>query len=1787
MNKKQLLWAWLLALMLPATLSAQTWTASAPADGGTYYLYSVSENKFLAAGTTFGTRASLTAQGGIPVTLTAVDAANGIYSISSAPTFEGRFLGVGTNDTEGYLDVQSGATNYSDWKFIPVDGQADCYLIQSVKTSKYMVAHASKGDRTSVTSTSTPTTRKGYWKLVTPAELIANLSNATADNPIDATFAVLNHSFAASSASKPRWTYDRYQAWGGTDNNKCVEQWNNTFDMYQTITGLPNGVYKLRCQGFYRMGGGGNDATAAAAARTNGTEVLNAKYYINTTEGSLKSIFDYSRSGSHNTTYNSSAAYSVNGSNVYVPSTLNRASECFEAGEYWNEDIQAIVTDGTITIGFRKTATSSNDWAAYDNVVLTYYGVDMTAMLSQAKLNWASKYEAIVSQATDRSAYDAVIAAADSYCTTEEKLAEYDGIVWQAVCDLLTNGTPANGSGQFDITSLVENPTFDTSVAGWDVTGTAGINATYGVAEFFNQPDVSLTQTLANMPAGTYTLKAQAFYRSTAWRDATYYYRQGTDVVKANFLLGNQSVPVCNIYDQSRYQPAYLSGNAGGSNQKMAPDSMHGASAAFDIGQYWNLLSTTTDAAGNLTFGLNIVGGLENDWMCFDNFRLYYGAAAAVVDLTSAMPTEDTQASTVTTGITLTAGDYNKVCLPFDLDAAQTAAAFSAAYTLGGVTADGVAQLVPAYTIEAGRAYFVTVDATKSLAIDSPVRIRVAQPDSIPVMWEGAATVSKFDGFTFDVNLSDGYSITSYAPVDLQNMAFTVNQENWRVRRFLNEFTYDENTASKIRAYNVGYPVSLDQPHSVFIPVPQNNAVLTVTVSKNADYSEAETFSFAAGTTLCEVPNLIPQNTYYYKVEAGGSVITKGQFTTEGRIRMIKANSGINIRDLGGWETLDGNHLRYGKIFRGAELNYGTPVSAADLAELRRLGIGAELDFRYTPDTNNETPAVSALGNDAPYLFLDQTYADASPTNFISDKDIYRQAFQLNLEQLRSGVATYFHCRIGADRTGSYALLVEGLCGVTLDQFAKDYELTTFSKSGTREWNQPGYNLLGKLEDINAFPGNTLQQKFFYYMNHELGIPAADLFEFIELMVEGDNKKSLTNSDLAFATANGSYLQSADGVAAICANGSTIVSGAKARLSDGTTPTDIDMSIDAITLSFGEMTLEAGKDYTLTIPAGAIEKDGVENAAEVTLSFHTPYIFDGIYYLYSQSADGFLSAGNDFGTSACVDRYGLPLRWTVDNEGRGTFQYLPSQLYLYGPNWVYVNGEASEAVQFEVDRSTVEGFEGYQLRNIAQETGHQHLYTRLRTAANYATQYGRVAANGNLAEGGNCDNVEWTVWQFYTPAQQQAKLAADREAETLRAVAAAGIAAESVADFDQQLDEHFTATPLTNVIATHASGGWTAGSTWNTQDDHFTYLNVYNTGSYGGEIYEKNGYLEQAVTVPHPGLYRIDLHALMRQARRAYCFDLGHQGIEPSTAYIEANGYRAQIPAWYSDCTEDKKPDNVTETQELFAAGKYALSLYTYVADDCKLTLRIAAESLAQMQWCIFSDPTLTALVPAVTISEDATEAPAACNYANATLTRTLQPGIWNNFSVPFDLSADQIAASDLAGATIYGFASSDATTITFATVTAIEAGKPYLVRLADTQTENVVNPTFAGVTVVSAEGETQGEDGTVQFVGQIYNKPLAGVADACYLSTATQKLKKLSAGGAIKGMRCYFIVPGASTTAAGIKLIFDTPTGIEEVETTNNEVHSTDVVYDLQGRRVATPAKGIYIVNGKKVYVK
>ena len=74
----------------------------------------------------------------------------------------------------------------------------------------------------------------------------------------------------------------------------------------------------------------------------------------------------------------------------------------------------------------------------------------------------------------------------------------------------------------------------------------------------------------------------------------------------------------------------------------------------------------------------------------------------------------------------------------------------------------------------------------------------------------------------------------------------------------------------------------------------------------------------------------------------------------------------------------------------------------------------------------------------------------------------------------------------------------------------------------------------------------------------------------------------------------------------------------------------------------------------------------------------------------------------------------------------------------------------------------------------------------------------------------------------------------------------------------------------------------------------------------------------------------------------------------------------------------------------------------------------------------------------------------------------------------------------------------------------------------------------------------------------------------------------KLSASGTIGANKAYLVSGAGAPEFFG----FDgNTTGIDATLVNSEKVNS--VVYDLQGRRVAQPTKGLYIVNGKKVVIK
>ncbi|MBQ4508936.1 MAG: hypothetical protein II970_08585, partial [Paludibacteraceae bacterium] len=107
-------------------------------------------------------------------------------------------------------------------------------------------------------------------------------------------------------------------------------------------------------------------------------------------------------------------------------------------------------------------------------------------------------------------------------------------------------------------------------------------------------------------------------------------------------------------------------------------------------------------------------------------------------------------------------------------------------------------------------------------------------------------------------------------------------------------------------------------------------------------------------------------------------------------------------------------------------------------------------------------------------------------------------------------------------------------------------------------------------------------------------------------------------------------------------------------------------------------------------------------------------------------------------------------------------------------------------------------------------------------------------------------------------------------------------------------------------------------------------------------------------------------------------------------------------------------------------------------------------------------------------------------------LMRTFYAGMWNTVCFPFDLTADQIAASDMSTATFYTLSSvtGDAAKgldFNVIEVTSLSARTPYLVQVSGA---NIVNPVFEGVTLAASAftNNTSGTNvGDTTFFGTVH----------------------------------------------------------------------------------------------------
>lgn len=357
-KNKPLLWTAVLSAV--GTTSAFAQITGTPA-AGEYYFKDVATGKFLGQGNKYDTQASL--NHGLLFNVT-VD--GGKYTLDSKVKNGNHFLGNG-----GFIDAPAYGFEITELKDKPGH-----YVIKA--GDKYLVT-----DGNVVTVDGTDAAKAAVWQILPVKDMTKVFADASFEHPADATFFIKNANFSRFddlASVKQVWNVEAghfdigYKRWEGSgqkdysgtaSSNLAAESYHSTLKASQKLT-VPNGLYRLKVQGFNRFEGGTNSA----------------KLFANDMEANFPAI---DREADKNALNNS------------LPNSLKDAGDVFSKGLYWSDPVYAYVSDGNLEVGVK--IENNGLWVAFDNFSLEYIGdVDVDGVRAELTqklavvINKANKY---------------------------------------------------------------------------------------------------------------------------------------------------------------------------------------------------------------------------------------------------------------------------------------------------------------------------------------------------------------------------------------------------------------------------------------------------------------------------------------------------------------------------------------------------------------------------------------------------------------------------------------------------------------------------------------------------------------------------------------------------------------------------------------------------------------------------------------------------------------------------------------------------------------------------------------------------------------------------------------------------------------------------------------------------------------------------------------------------------------------------------------------------------------------------------------------------------------------------------------------------------------------------------------------------------------------------------------------------------------------------------------------------------------------------------------------------
>ena len=210
-----------------------------------------------------------------------------------------------------------------------------------------------------------------------------------------------------------------------------------------------------------------------------------------------------------------------------------------------------------------------------------------------------------------------------------------------------------------------------------------------------------------------------------------------------------------------------------------------------------------------------------------------------------------------------------------------------------------------------------------------------------------------------------------------------------------------------------------------------------------------------------------------------------------------------NMRDIGGWRTVDGRYVKQGMIYRSAAFDrkqkwfdFGNRPHVSDETVdflVKEVGVKTDLDLRSARETKGMSG--SPLGSSVNWLNIPALAYGTIDTP--EGRAAFARIFRVLLD--RNNYPIVLHCQFGRDRAGTVVYLVNGLLGVPANNLEYDWELSQ-TWYGSKRYSKERC-LAAIAAALHRYPGETFAQKVRAYVV-SLGFSETEVDRFVDFMTQ-------------------------------------------------------------------------------------------------------------------------------------------------------------------------------------------------------------------------------------------------------------------------------------------------------------------------------------------------------------------------------------------------------------------------------------------------------------------------------------------------------------------------------------------------------------------------------------------------------------------------------------------------------------------------------------------------------------